>query len=136
MSAATRGLDGFADIPVNRFFDWRILPRSNGQAEIVLPLKPDYVQGEGVVHGGIITAVADTAAVYALLPSLPAEKAMTSIDLKVNFLRSVLPDGGELVARSRVVQRGRRIALCDVEVFQDAKLAAKGLFTYLIFDRE
>lgn len=136
MTPTSQGSEEFVDVPVNRLFGWQLRSQSSEHAEIVLPLKPDYVQEEGVVHGGIITAAADTAAVYALLPNLPAETTMTSIDLKVNFLRSVLPAGGDLVARSRVVQRGRRVALCDVEVFQDGKLAAKGLFTYLIFDRE
>lgn len=130
------GDEHFREIPVNRLFDWTLRTRSKEHAELVLPLKPEYTQEEGRVHGGIITAVADTAAVYSLLPQLPAEKTMTSIDLTMNFLRPVLPDGGDLVARSQVVQRGRRVALCDVEVFQDAQLAAKGRFTYLIFDRE
>lgn len=136
MTTPSEALGGFGDVPVNRLFDWKLRSRSGQHAELALALKPEFAQGEGLIHGGIITALADTAAVYALLPDLPADTTMTSIELKVNFLRPVDPDGGELVARARVVQRGRRIAVCDVEVSQADKLTAKGLFTYLIYDRE
>ncbi len=123
------------DIPVNRLFDWKLTDRSPHHAEMHLTLRPEYAQGEGVVHGGIITALADTAAVYALLPQLPPERGMTSIELKINFLRPVHPEAGELVARSQVVQFGQRVAVCEVDVYQNDKRAAKGLFTYLFFDR-
>lgn len=122
-------------MPVSQLFAWRLVSTSASGAELQLPLRPDFVQNEGVVHGGIVTALADTAAVYAILPELPRDQGITSIELKINFLRPVRPEGGQLVARARVVQRGRRVAVCDVDVFQDGTLAAKGLFTYLVTAR-
>jgi len=101
-----------------------------------MPMKAAYVQEEGIVHGGIISTLADTAAVYAILPALPESKGMTSIEFKVNFLRPVRVDTGDLLARANLVKRGRTIALVEVDVLQQEQLVAKGLFTYLMFDKQ
>ena len=86
-----------------------------------------------MVHGGIISTLADTAAVYTLHPYLTENQSMTSIEFKMNFLSPVLIENGDLLARARLVKRGRKVALCDVEVLQKEKLVAKGLFSYLLF---
>lgn len=126
----------FAQVESNRLFGLRLLSHSTEHADVAMPVQRTYTQEVGVVHGGVITVLADTAAVYALLPDVPPGKTMTSIELKVNFLRPALPERGELRAHAAVVQRGRRVAVCDVEVFQGEAAVAKGLFTYLIYDRE
>ena len=98
-----------------------------------MPLDKTYLQEGGVVHGGIISTLADTAAVYTVHPYLNENQSMTSIEFKMNFLSPVLIENGDLLARARLVKRGRKVALCDVEVFQKEKLVAKGLFSYLLF---
>ena len=82
-----------------------------------------------------IPSLADTAAVHALYLDLPRDKRMTSIEFKLNFLRPVREAAGVLKASARVVKRGKTVALCDVDVRQQDHLVAKGLFTYLIMDR-
>ena len=125
----------FDSVSVNRLFGMTLLSCSGERAEVTLPLTAEYVQEEGVVHGGIIAVLADTTAVYAILPGLPHGKTMTSIEFKLNFLRPVVPEAGKLSARARVVKQGRRVAVCDVEVLQRGDAVAKGIFTYLVSDR-
>ena len=127
--------DEFATIPANQFFGFTLVSRDTDQAEVSLRIKPDHIQEEGIVHGGVTTALADTAAVHALYQDLPRDKTMTSIEFKLNFLRPVRDTGGELRASARVVKRGKTVALCDVDVHQQDHLVAKGLFTYLIMAR-
>ena len=98
-----------------------------------MPLDKTYLQEGGVVHGGIISTLADSAAVYTLYPYLTENQSMTSIEFKMNFLSPALVENGDLLARANLIKRGRKIALCDVEIFQNEKLVAKGLFTYLLF---
>ena len=131
--------DGGSDlerIPANRLFGWTLGARSSDGAEMILPLRPEFVQREGIVHGGVVTALADTAAVYALVADLPDHQALTSVELKLNFLRPVRPGAGHMVARSTIVKRGHRVAVCRVDVLQADRLVATGLFTYLIYERE
>ena len=100
-----------------------------------MPAGPSFLQETGIVHGALVAALADTAAVYLTLPDLPEGQTMASIEFNVNFLRPGLPGAGDIVARSRLVQRGRRVVVCEVDVVQRRQRIAKALFTYLIFPK-
>jgi len=126
----------FARTPVYRLLGFELIERSAQGAEVRAAVRTDLLQEEGVVHGGILSTLADAAAVYAFYPDLAPLQSMTSIEFKLNFLRPATTDGGDLVARSRVVQRGRRVGVCDVEVAQGEKAVARGLFTYMFFERK
>src|SRR5688572_12683918 len=119
-----------AGIPVNQHLGFELRRSSSDGAELAMKVQKWFQQEGGVVHGGLITALADTCAVYAFHPFLEPGQTMTSIELKINFLRPGRLEGGELLARSSVVRRGKTIGLCEVDVFQDDQLIAKGLLTY------
>jgi acyl-coenzyme A thioesterase PaaI-like protein len=57
---------------------------------------------------------------------------MTSIEFKVNFLAAARPEGGEVVARSTMVRRGRTIAVVQVDVTQGETAVLTGIFTYIV----
>ncbi len=122
----------FPEVPANRFFNFQLLAHTDESAEVSLPLRPEYLQEGGVVHGGIISTLADSTAVYIIYPTLPETQSMASIEFKINFLRPARAEAGNLRAVARLVKRGRKVVLCDVEVFQQDALVAKGLFTYLL----
>jgi uncharacterized protein (TIGR00369 family) len=128
-------LDNFSGVPVNRLFGYTIISRSSEGAAISMKARPEYAQEAGVVQGGLLSAIADTAAVYAFLPDLDENQIMTSIEFKMNFLRPVEPDGEPIVARSKVLKRGRSVGVCDVEVTQANNLMAKGIFTYMFLPK-
>ncbi len=136
MAVSKEFLKEFSRVPVNRHFRYELISRTPESAVISMEVLPDYLQEEGFVQGGIISAVADTAAVYTFYPDLDSDQMMTSIEFKVNFLRPALMDQGPLVASSSVVRRGRNVGLCDVEVTQAEKLVAKGSFTYMFMSRK
>jgi uncharacterized protein (TIGR00369 family) len=129
-------LDNFSEVPVNKLFGYTMISRSSEGAAISMEARPEYAQEAGVVQGGIISAIADTAAVYAFLPDLDENQIMTSIEFKMNFLRPVEPNGEPILARSRVLKRGRSIGVCDVEVTQAENLMAKGIFTYMFLHKD
>jgi len=124
----------FAATPSNRWLGSRLCARSAERAELELPLRAEFAQEEGVIHGGLIAMLADTAAVYLLWPDLGGRR-MTSIEFKVNFLSAARPDGGPLRAVATVLRQGRTIAVCESEVWQHDRRIAKGTFTYLLSDR-
>lgn len=128
--------ESFAAIPINRLLGLRLESRTAAGAVVAMEIRPDFEQEMGVVHGGIVTAIADTAAVYAFIPDLDDDLTMASIELKLNFLRPAFLDRGEVVARSKVLRRGAQVGVCEVEVTQGDELLGKGLFTYLFFRRD
>jgi uncharacterized protein (TIGR00369 family) len=121
----------FDAIPVNRTLGFRLAERSPENAVVEMSAARELQQETGVIHGGIITALADTAAVYCLMPDLDAGSSMTGIELNINFLRPAIPGADPLVARATIVRRGRRIAVCSVDVHQAGRHIARGLFTYM-----
>jgi uncharacterized protein (TIGR00369 family) len=129
-------LESFSKIPINQHLGFRLISRSAESASITMEPRPEYLQEEGIIHGAILTALADTAAVYTFHPDLSPDMTMTSIEFKLNFLSPALVDGGTITARSSVVRKGRKIGVCEVDVMQGNRHLAKGLFTYLFYVRE
>lgn len=125
--------DGFPKVPVNRHLGFRLVSRDADTCEVEMEPRPELIQEAGVVHGGILAALADTASVYILFPHMSPGKTVTSIEFKMNFLKPVRPDAGPVRARAQIVQQGRKVAVTEVDVIQDGRRAAKGIFTYLLF---
>ena len=94
---------------------------SPGLVEIIVNPHPAILQQHGFVHGGVVSAIADSAAGYAALSLMPADTGILTTEFKINFLA---PAAGErILARGRVVKAGRTLTLAQAEVF--AKLADK-----------
>jgi uncharacterized protein (TIGR00369 family) len=125
---------GFEETPFNRALRLQIADGDAG-ASIVATIEPWFQQENGVIHGGIIAAVADTSAVYAFRRRLEKNEQMTGLEFKINFLLPATMEGGPMTARAAVVRRGRTIGVCDAEVYQNGQLIAKRLFTYVFLAR-
>jgi uncharacterized protein (TIGR00369 family) len=76
----------FLATAANRFLGTRLIEASPNRTKLELTLSPQFVQEEGVIHGGVIAMLADTAAVYLLLPQMRPSQTTTSIEFKLNFL--------------------------------------------------
>jgi uncharacterized protein (TIGR00369 family) len=88
---------------------------SPGMVEIELRPSAEISQQHGFVHGGAISAIADTAAGYAALSVMPAGTGVLTTEFKINL---VAPAAGErIIARGRVVRAGRTLTLTQAEVF-------------------
>lgn len=124
--------DSFASVPVNQLLGFKLDRRDETSAVISFRPARVHTQEYGVVHGGILSTLADTAAVYTIHPSLQKAERMTSIEFKINFLAGAVPERGDVVARAELKRRGRTIALVQVDVHQGDTHIATGLFTYII----
>jgi uncharacterized protein (TIGR00369 family) len=88
---------------------------SPGMVEIALTPHPAISQQHGFVHGGAVSAIADSAAGYAALSLMPADTGVLTTEFKINLLA---PAAGErIIARGRVVKTGRTLTLAQAEVF-------------------
>jgi len=89
----------------------------------------------GVIHGGAVATLLDTAVGCALLSTLPQGKGLMSAEIKVNYLRAVHPSGELLTATGTVVKGGSRVAFTE-GVVTDARgvVIATASSTLLIFD--
>ena len=125
---------GFREQSFHEAWNYVFEPREPGRAEVRLEAEPAHLQIDGVVHGGVLATLGDTAGVYSIYPDLEGERTITSIEFKLNFLAAARASAGTLVARARALKVGRSVATSDVEIFQGETLVAKGIYTYLVLD--
>jgi uncharacterized protein (TIGR00369 family) len=87
----------------------------------------------GSVHGGVISAVLDSAMGCSLHTLLQAGTGYTTLELKVNFIKGITIKTGELRAVGKVIHAGGRTALVEAQLL-DANnvLYAHGVSTCLI----
>jgi uncharacterized protein (TIGR00369 family) len=90
----------------------------------------------GTVHGGWFATLLDSAMGCAVHSTLPAGKAYTTLELKLNIVRA-LTDAEPLVrAEGRLVHAGRQVATAEGRLAgPDGKLYAHATTTCLIFDQ-
>jgi uncharacterized protein (TIGR00369 family) len=99
------------------------------RAVFSLDLEPRHKQIHGVVHGGILAALADTASAIAAYTTIPQGAEIATLELKINYLQPV--SGGRITAEARVLRTGRNFVVTECEI-RDNKggLAAKALLTF------
>jgi uncharacterized protein (TIGR00369 family) len=87
----------------------------------------------GMVHGGYVCTMLDSALGCAVHTTLPAGTTYTSIEIKVNYLRPVFGGAGEVTVVGRVTKPGRRVAFAEGEVIgADGKVLATAQSSFLI----
>jgi uncharacterized protein (TIGR00369 family) len=88
----------------------------------------------GGVHGGVISTMLDTAAGCAVHSTMAVGELYTSLDLTVKFLRPVTVESGLLTCEGTVIQRGRRTALAQAQLSDEAgRLVAHATSSCMIF---
>ena len=97
--------------------------------------QPQYYNPMGTVHGGWFATLLDSAVGCAVHSTLPAGKAYTTLELKVNIVRA-LTDRIPLVrAEGQVIHAGARTATAEGRLFgPDGKLYAHATTTCLVMD--
>ena len=93
-------------------------------------LRPELMNAQGVLHGGVTATLAD-AAVGIAITTRVGRPAATTVEMKVNYLRPVA--GGKITARSTLLRMGSTLCVGRVDLFDDAKqLVAAALITYML----
>jgi uncharacterized protein (TIGR00369 family) len=102
-----------------------------GFARFRMPFRRELTQAYGVVHGGAIASLADTAVAFALMTLIHPGERVTTAESKINFFAAVT--SGEMIGEARAVYTGKRLVVADMEVKSETgKLIAKGMATYVI----
>jgi uncharacterized protein (TIGR00369 family) len=101
-----------------------------GHAVLSLPVRDDHKQNHGVVHGGAIASLIDSAMAFAIIPLLAEKERTTTVDLTIHYLRPLTE--GVAKSAARVVRAGRRVIVVSAEVFDHKEqLVATAVSTYL-----
>jgi uncharacterized protein (TIGR00369 family) len=112
-----------------QFLGFSLEAIDKGWAVMRLKARTHHKQIHGVVHGGILAALADTVGAMASYTVVPLGTAIATIEMKINYLEPV--PVGRVRAEARVLRAGRNFIVTECDVFSpQGKLAAKALITY------
>lgn len=119
----------FACVAYARFLGLELCETGDGQTAVCLDVRDDLKQNHGVVHGGAIASLIDTASAFAILAVLQQNEKVTTTDLTIHYLRPVI--SGRMLARAKVVRAGRRRFVVSVEVENNGALTASAITGYV-----
>jgi uncharacterized protein (TIGR00369 family) len=106
--------------PMARLIGLRVAEVGEGVVTIACEADEAFYNPMGVVHGGLLCTLLDTAMGLSLQTLMDPGMGLTTIEIKVNFLRAVRATDGELTAVGRVVKRGRRVAFAEADARDQA----------------
>ena len=121
--------------PISRTLDFILVEAEHGR--VVFQGRPGiaHYNPMGIVHGGWFATLLDSALGCAVGSILPAGKAYTTAELKVNIVRPLTDKVPFVRAEARVIHGGGRMATSDARLTgPDGRLYAHGSTTCFIFD--
>lgn len=122
--------EAFERVPFAHLLKLELGEMRRGLATLHLEVRDELRQNNGVVHGGVVASLVDSAAAFAILTILEKDQTMTTIDLTIHYLRPLL--AGRATARARVVRAGRRILTITIDVLnEDEALVATALTSFI-----
>ena len=114
--------------PIARFLGITLAELSEGYARVTMKMRPEFVNFNGMVFGGIIMAIADQAFAYATNSKLSPNLA---IQFNIHLISAVSAED-ELTAECHVAKSGRRVSVSEMTVTnQDNRLVARASGTTL-----
>jgi uncharacterized protein (TIGR00369 family) len=106
--------------PLSRWIGSGHFDFDEGSFSASFPASQWWTTGGGAFYGGMVALYLDYAMHGAVQTALPAGTSWATLDLKVNFLRPVTPDGSKLRSSARILHRGRTIAVTSAELTDQA----------------
>ena len=106
---------GFYEQSFMNFLGAEITVIEEGFVQIELPYNENLLQQHGFYHGGVVATLADNAGGFAGNTMMSEDEQPLSIEFKVNLLNPA--KGEKLIAKARVIKNGRRIKVCEVNIY-------------------
>ncbi|HKQ29175.1 MAG TPA: PaaI family thioesterase [Burkholderiales bacterium] len=120
--------------PYARWLGIQVLAFEETGIEVKAKWREDWVANPSLqqTHGGILAALIDFAADFALVPHLG--RFVPTIDMRVDYHRLAKP--GDLTVKGRIIKLGRQFSVCEAEIRDAAdELIASGRGTYVTAEK-
>ena len=126
----------YAWVPIGDHLGFHLHEVEHGRVVILGRPDPRSFNLLSTVHGGWTAAILDTAMALSNLSTLGPDQSFTTLDIRINYLRPITAQTGEVRAEGRVIQGGRKVAYCEAKLTDPAgKLLAHGTGSLLMLPR-
>ncbi len=124
-------LKNYRPSPIFELLGIKVVKMEPGLAVLELPVTKALTHNGGIVQGGILACLGDSAIAFAVRSAIPNDTGQTSIDLKINFIRPV--SSGVLRCEAWLAHLGGRTAVGESIVLnEEGKTVAICLSSVLI----
>lgn len=123
--------ENFPHVPAWDVLGIKIQDMGDGEATLKMRFDEKLTNPYGFLHGSYASALADSAVAVAIASILKEGKEFYTIEMKVNYLEPVTE--GVVEARAKILRQGRIIP-GEVDIYNENKLVAKAIATYIIVD--
>ena len=142
--AAAKGLSGLeymkklvageiAPPPIMKLIGYELLEVGEGRAVFGVTPAERHYNPIGVVHGGIAMTLLDSAMGCAVHTTLPRGMGYTTLEVKINLVRAITRETGQLRAIGKVIHQGRSTATAEARLEDAAgKLYAHSTTTCIL----
>ena len=118
------------DSPFPSHLPMRLTGMTMDTSRVELDIARCHMQPFGIVHGGVIATLVDTATFWAGIGPLPEGSGLVNVDLKLNYLESATK--GRLIATGRRIRTGRTTSYSEAYVHtEEGRLVAHGTSTLM-----
>ena len=120
-------------VPFAQLLGLEIVSATRGTATLRMAIRSEFTQNYGILHGGAMASLIDTATAFAIVSQLTSPERFTTVDLTVNYLKAIT--AGTAVCEARVIRAGRRLLTLSAEVRDEAEnLLAVAVSTYIMLN--
>lgn len=122
-----------AAIPFNSMLGVQISRAHADGVTLYVKVKPELLNSNAVLHGGVSASLADAAVGVAIQHRFGGRRSISTVELKVNYFRPV--SEGTLFARAHLVRVGSTLCIGRVDLTDDQKnLVGIAIVTYILLD--
>jgi len=119
---------------MGELMQFKLVEVSEGRA--VFTIQPDerHYNGLGIAHGGLAATLLDSATGCAINTMMPAGRIFTTLEMKINYVRPMTRETGEVRCEANVIHVGGRTATAEGRIVDhEGKLYAHGTATCMLF---
>jgi uncharacterized protein (TIGR00369 family) len=125
-------------LAASQFHTWagiEVVEASAGEVTVAMDVLDRHVNLQGLVHGGMIAILADTACGLSIRSAMEAGRLHVTTDMDIHYLAPAKP--GRLFGRGKAIRVGRSLAFAEVSI-EDAegKLLARAQSRFSVSGRE
>ena len=121
----------FPPPPLWNLLGIEVVEMGDGYSKLIMPFTEKLAQPYGIVHGGAVSTLADSAAAVSIASAVEPNRKFVTLEMKINFLEPI-KEG--IIEATAIVLRKGRIMPAEVDIINNQKLVAKAIATYIILD--
>lgn len=124
--------ENFPHVPAWDVLGIEIVEMGGGRATLTMRFDMKLSNPYGFLHGSGVSALADSAVAVAIASVIKEGKEFYTVEMKVNYLEPIT--GGIVEARAKILRQGR-IVPGEADIYNENRLVAKAIATYIIVDK-